>query len=455
MSTVDRSRLPAVGPSALFRPPQLRHTRLTNGVDVLTATHHRAPVLTLKLLLPVGAADDPDNRHGLAALTADVLDEGTCQLTDVDLHKALTRIGAYLGIGVSSDATTLTLTTLAKHAREAVALLLDVVVHPRLSSDDIDRVRDLRCNRILQMRQVPSAVADRVLMKSVYGSHPYGHLSIGTHTALSEIDASTVTEFHSRYYQAPGWTLVAVGDLSHDTLLETVESEVDRVVQGASYSPFVPGSRLQELPTVKNRLVFVPRPDAVQSEVRLGHPGVSRNSEDYHALLVLNMVLGGQFVSRINLNLREDKGYTYGAHTSFDFRVGRGLFSFRSSVQTSVTAAAIREAIQEIQEIQTTRLPTSHELRVARDALTRGFPRGLETASQVARVGTTLALHGLPVDEMDNFVQRVMAVDLDRVVAAASTHLHPDKLVTVVVGSPDEVLPSLETLGLGTPYLVE
>ena len=169
MKTVDRSRLPDVGSPVLFRPPQLRHTRLTNGVDVLTATHHRAPVLTLKLLLPVGAADDPDNRHGLAALTADILDEGTCQLTDVDLHKALTRIGAHLGIVVSSDATTLTLTTLAKHARAAIALLLDVVAHPRLSSDDIARVRDLRCNRILQMRQVPSAVADRVFMKSVYG----------------------------------------------------------------------------------------------------------------------------------------------------------------------------------------------------------------------------------------------------------------------------------------------
>ena len=453
--TVDRSCLPALGSPALFRPPQLRHTMLTNGVDVWTGAHHRAPVLTLKLLLPVGAADDPENQHGLAALTADILDEGTCQLTDVDLHKALTCIGAHLGIVVSSDATTLTLTTLAKHARKAIALLLDVVTHPRLSSDDIDRVRDLRRNRILQMRQVPSAVADRVFIKSVYGSHPYGHLSIGTHTSLSEIDASAVTEFHGRCYQAAGWTLVAVGALSHDTLLETVQSEVNRVIQKVPSSPFVPESRRQEPPTLRKSLVFVPRPDAVQSEVRLGHPGVSRNSEDYHALLVLNMVLGGQFVSRINLNLREDKGYTYGANTSFDFRVGRGPFSFSSSVQTSVTAAAIREAIQEIQEIQTTRPPTANELRVARDALTRGFPLGLETASQVARVGTTLALHGLPVDEMDNFVQRVMAVDLDRVVAAAKTHLHPDKLVTVVVGSPDEVLPSLESLGLGTPSLVE
>jgi len=453
--TVDRSRLPALGPPALFRPPQLCHTTLTNGVDVWTAAHHRAPVLTLKLLLPVGAADDPEDQHGLAALTADILDEGTCQLTDVDLHKALTRIAAHLGIVVSSDATTLTLTTLAKHARKAIALLLDVATHPRLSSDDIDRVRDLRCNRILQMRQVPSAVADRVFIKSVYGSHPYGHLTIGSHTSLSEIEASAVTGFHDRCYQAAGWTLVAVGALSHDTLLETVQSEVDRVIQGVPSSPFVPESRRQEPPTLRKPLVFVPRPDAVQSEVRLGHPGVSRNSEDYHALLVLNMVLGGQFVSRINLNLREDKGYTYGANTSFDFRVGRGPFSFRSSVQTSATAAAIREVIQEIQEIQTTRPPTANELRVARDALTRGFPLGLETASQVARVGTTLALHGLPVDEMDNFVQRVMAVDLDRVVAAAKAHLHPDKLVTVVVGSPDEVLPSLESLGLGTPFLVE
>ncbi len=453
--SVDRSRLPTLGPHPLFRPPGFRCSTLSNGVGVWTAAHHRAPVLTLRLLVPVGAADDPTDQFGLAALTADVLDEGTRDLTDVGLHVALSRIGAHLSVGVSSDATILTLTTLPKHAAEAMALLVDIAVHPRFDPDDCDRVRNLRLNRILQTRQVPTAVADRVFIESLYGAHPYGHLAIGTEPSLRPIDSSDLSAFHSRWYQPAGWTLVAVGGLSDDALLEVAKTELEPLSTVTPAVAICSRSRRQEPPPIADRLIFVARKDAVQSEVRLGHPGVSRASPDYHALLVLNMVLGGQFVSRINLNLREDKGYTYGARTAFDYRVGRGPFIFRSSVQTSATADAMREAIKELLDIRETRPPSERELAVARDALTRGFPLGLETATQVARVGTTLALHGLPADEMDRFVERVMAVDADAVLAAARAHLHPDRLVAVVVGSTEDVLPSLGSLGLGEPALMD
>ena len=452
---VDRGRLPALGPRPIFHPPAFRRSTLSNGVAVWTAAHRTAPVLTLKLLLPVGSADDPVGQSGLAALTADVLDEGTRDLTDVGLHEALTRIGGHLGIGVSSDATILTLTTLPKYAAEAMALLVDVAVHPRFDRDDCERVRDLRLNQLLQMRQVPAAEADRVFVESLYGPHPYGHLSVGTDESLRELDSSDISAFHRHWYQPDGWTLVVVGDLSDDALFGIAQSELEQVPSAASARAARGAPRLQDPPSITDRLVFVSRKDAVQSEVRLGHPGVSRTSPDYHALLMLNMVLGGQFVSRINLNLREDKGYTYGARTLFDYRIGRGPFVFRSSVQTSATADAIREVIRELREIRDARPPSERELAIARDALTRGFPLGLETASQVARAGTTLALHGLPADEMDRFVERVVAVDADAVVDAARAHLHPDELLAVVVGSPDEVLPSLGRLGLGEPALVD
>jgi zinc protease len=452
--SVDRSRLPALGPHPSFRSPGFRRSTLSNGVGVWTATHRRAKVLTLRLLIPVGSADDPVDQAGLAALTADVLDEGTRALTDVALHAALSRIGAHLGIGVSSDATILTLTTLPKHAVEAMALLVDVVVNPRFDSDDCERVRDLRLNRLLQMRQVPAAVADRVFIESLYGEHPYGHLLVGTDVSLSALDSSDISAFHDRWYRPETWTLVAVGDLTDDALLD-VGQILEAVPPVTSTVASRGVSRRQEPPAVADRLVFVSRKNAVQSEVRLGHLGVSREAQGYHALLVLNMVLGGQFVSRINLNLREDKGYTYGARTAFDYRVGRGPFVFRSSVQTSATVDAMSEAIKEFREIREARPPSERELAVAKAALTRGFPLGFETATQVARVGTTLALHGLPSDETDRFVERVMAVDTDAVVAAARAHLHPDELLAVVVGSPDDVLPSLGRLGLGEPALLD
>ena len=452
--TVDRSQLPALGPSPTFNLPQFRCSTLDNGSCVWTATHQRAPVLTFKLLVPVGAADDPVHQFGLAALTADVLHEGTHSRTGIQLHEALMGIGGHLGIQSSSDSTVLTLTTLPKHAAEAMALLVDVAARPRCDPNDCERVRDLRIHRIQQMRQVPSAVADRVFAESLYGAHPYGHAAIGTEAALGQLGSRDVSAFHERWYGLGRWTMIAVGDLPEADLLDVARSQLEGLTSHAT-SRLERESCLADAPSVKNRLVFVPRPNAVQSEVRLGHVGVARTSPDYHALLVLNMVLGGQFVSRINLNLREDKGYTYGARTSFDSRVGRGPFAFRSSVQTDGTVDAINEAIKEIDQIRNVNPPSVEELMVARNALTRGFPRSLETATQVARAGAALALHGLRPEELARFVDRVMAVEVETLARVANAHLHPDQLLAVVVGSPDDILPSLDRLGLGEPTLID
>jgi predicted Zn-dependent peptidase len=453
---VDRTQLPGVGTTAPFQTPAFRRATLDNGASVWTVSHRRAPVLTLRLLIPTGSATDPAGQWGLAALTADLLDEGTVERSDVELHEALTRLGAHLAIDASSDATVLSLTTLPKHAREALGLFVEVVTRPRFDADDCRRVRDLRSNRVLQMRQVPSAVADRVFIESLYATHPYGHLSIGTEESLRRLEVDDVRAFHQRWYRPDRWTLVTVGDLPDDELHALSEAAL-KEVSGPAVGGDVSDPDLPDPPRSdpEARLVFVPRPEAVQSEIRLGHAGVSRSSPDHHALLVLNMILGGQFVSRINLNLREDKGYTYGARTVFDWRVGRGPFLFRSSVQTGATADAISEVIREIDEIRTSRPVTEDELALARAALTRGFPRSFETASQVARAGTSLALHGLPLDEMSRFVARVAAVDVEAVSRAARSHLHPDRLLAVVVGSEADVLPSLQKLGLGQAALVD
>ena len=308
---------------------------LANGTRLWTVEHRRAPVLSLRLLIPAGASVDPSHQFGLAALTADLLDEGSADHTAIELHKALSRIGGHLSTEVTSDATVISLTTLARHLHEALGLLSEIVTRPRFDPDDVTRVRDLRLHRIRQMRQAPSAVADRVFLESLYGAHPYGHLAIGTDSALRTIGPAEVSAFHARWYVPSRWTLVAVGDVSVEELHVAADERFARGGQAVAPPPVV---SLPDPPPVHDRLVFVPRQGAVQSEIRLGHIGVARSSPDYYALRVLNMVLGGQFVSRINLNLRETKGYTYGARTAFDMRVGRGPFVLQVSVQTPATA---------------------------------------------------------------------------------------------------------------------
>ena len=446
---VDRTCLPAVGPDPPFRPPEFQQAELDDGTRLWTVRHRRAPILTVRLLLPSGAAVEPVEQAGLAALTAALLDEGSAEHSAIELHEALSCIGAHLHAEVTSDATVLSLTTLARHANEGLALMSEVATTPRFGVGDVERVRDLRLNHLRQLRQSPAAMADRAFLESLYGNHPYGHPAIGSETTLSDLGRADVVSFHDQWYARSPWTVIAVGDIPEDEL-RAVANDVFCRRGLAGDTPTV-ARVFPPPPPAAERMIFVPRPDAVQSEIRLGHLGVVRRSPDYYALRVLNMVLGGQFVSRINLNLREEKGYTYGARTVFDWRVGRGPFSLQASVQTSATVDALSESIREVADIRDFRPATDEEGVVAQAALTRGFPRSFETASQIARAGLHLALHGLPAHDYTQFVSRILSIDPEDVTRVASLHLQPDELSAVVVGSPPEVLDGLASVGLGAP----
>ena len=451
---VDRSRLPPAGVDPPYRLPEFHRSALPGGGSVRAAEHRRAPVVTFLLLLPAGSAADPAAAPGLAGLTADLLDEGTADRSGVELHRALLRIGGRLDTEVSSDAAIVGLTTLSRHARDGLRLLIEVVARPRFDPADVARVRDLRLNRIRQLRRSAGAVADRVFLETLYRSHPYGHPALGTEAGLKAAGPDDVAAFHRRRLLSPPWTLVAVGDVPPEELIADAERAcADAAAGGGGTS----GDRTPDAatppdpPPVRDRMVFVPREGAVQSEIRLGHAGPPRRAPDYHAACVLNMVLGGQFVSRVNLNLRETKGCTYGARTSFDWRVGSGPFRLQAGVQTSATADAVREAAREIAEIRGPRPPSARELETAKAALTRGFPRSFETAARIARAGVQLALHDLPDDDYTQFVPRIQAVGGDDVLQAAARCLRPDDLTAVVVGSRPDVLDSLSGLGFGDP----
>lgn len=454
MTRVDRTRLPAVGPDPAFRFPEIRKRHLPNGLELWTAEHRSVPVVTLVLLLGVGSATDPDDRPGLASITGDMLDEGAGARSALAVNDALARIGAQFDTEVGPDATVLTLTTLARFRTRAIELLADMVVRPQFDAHEYARVRELRASRLRQLRDVPSAVADRGFSALLYGDHPYGHLAIGSEEALERISVDDVSGFHQRAYRPTDATLIVVGDGTHDELAEsaaagfsswTGEAGRDGAIAAAMARAIAPPARQPR------RFLLADRPGAAQSELRMGHVALARSTPDYHALVVLNMVLGGQFVSRINMNLREDKGFTYGARTSFDFRRGPGPFQLQVSVQTSATAAAIREVLTEFEDIRGPRPVTARELDLARAALTRGYPRNFETAEQLARSAAQLALYRLPDDYFERFVPTVAALDLDRLAQVAATHLRADELATFIVGDRAAVEPTLGTVSLGEP----
>ncbi|HTM02041.1 MAG TPA: pitrilysin family protein [Vicinamibacterales bacterium] len=450
---VDRSHLPDVGPDPSFAFPSIVHHTLANGLRVRAVEHHSVPIITLALQLDGGSGGDTPGREGLAALVADMVDEGTGSLNAIDVSDALARIGGDYDIDVGPDATTFSLTTLTRFAERGASLLAAMVTTPALRDADFERVKRLRLDRLRQLKDSPPALAERAFLRLMYGSHPYGHLPIGADETLRRLTPADVATLHRDRFGPAAATMVVAGAMAAADLIALVDRAFGQWSAASDGSPETPASALTSFP-MPPRLALVARDAAAQSELRIGHLSARRDTPDYPALLVMNAVLGGQFVSRINLKLREEKGYTYGARTGFDWHKGLSPFALQASVHTVSTVDAIRDALAELEGIRGNRPPTPQELGLAKASLTRGYPRNFETAQQVARAVTQLALHDLPDTYFAEFVPKVHAVTADALVAAAHTYLDPSRLTTLIVGDYAAIRDTLPSLNLGEPELL-
>jgi zinc protease len=452
MTRVDRTRLPQPGPEPAFAFPGPDRCVLDNGLSLWTLQRGTLPLMTVMATIPAGSWYDPPETPGLASMTADMLDEGTAGMSAIEIQEALARLGAELETDAGHDAVTVTLTLLQRHLPEGLRLLANLMCRPTIADAEVERVRTLRLNRLRQLRDHPAALAERAYGDALYGTHPYAHLPFGSSESLQRLVPADVARFHASAYRPNVTTLIVVGPGSSDETRAAVEGAFGAWAPDTALPAGSPGATWPATPS--SRLVLIDRPGAAQTELRLGHVAVPRRTPEFHALLVLNTVLGGQFVSRLNLNLREQKGYTYGVRTAFEFRRQPGPFTLGTSVQTDATADAVAESLREIAEIRGPR-PVSHEeLRLAQQTLTLGYPRGFESTAQIARALSQLVLHQLPDDTFAVFSPRIRAQDADAVTAAARLHLDPDRLAVVAVGDVARIGDSLGRLGLGEPVVV-
>ncbi len=450
MSPVDRSRLPVPGPDRPFHFPRIARRTLPNGLELRAVTHSAVPVIAIVLLVPGGSSADPADRHGLVSITSGLLDEGSRGQSALDVADRVARIGGDLDLEVGADAVVVALTTLDRFCEPGLALVREIVSAPNLLADDFDRIRNLRLERLRQMQDHAGAMADRAFAHALYDGHPYGHLGLGTTASLTAVTVDETRLLHPALFSPEGATLVVVGDRHADALLDLASNAFGGWRARTSTMTIDRAAALAPPPARPlTTLGVVSRPGAAQSELRIGHVCAPRATPDYHALLMLNTVLGGQFVSRINLNLREAKGYTYGVRTGFDLRRGVGPFVLQTSVGTDVTVPAIREALNEIRDISSARPVTDDELSLGFATVSKGYPRGFETATQVARSVAQLALHGLPDSYFEEFIPRLARVTRDDVSRVAAHYLDLDKMTTLIVGDLDKMARSLPDLGLG------
>ena len=275
----NRTQPPPLGPERLFTFPEIHRTTLENGLKILTVEHHQVPLVSMLALVPAGASSDPPHHPGLAAITGDMLDEGSGDRSALEVHEALGRIGAQLELDVGHDATVLGLTTLERYLDRGLELVRDMLIRPRFEQREFDRVRDLRLNRLLQMKDMPPALADRAFTQLLYRNHPYGHLPIGSEGSLRNMMIRDIATFHRRAYVPAKTTLIAVGDAPHQRLTAAMVAAFEGW-SGTSPDPIPEPDTFPPPSPPPSRIALVHRGGAAQSELRIGHVALARKSPD-------------------------------------------------------------------------------------------------------------------------------------------------------------------------------
>jgi predicted Zn-dependent peptidase len=438
---------PTPGTPRPYDFPAIVRTELDNGLTVLVADLPGRPLTSASIVLTTGAVDEPEAEGGAAVLAARALTEGTERYDAVALIEATERLGASLHADSGWDATSISVDVPTTRLRPALELLAEVLLRPTFPSAEVERLRDERLNDLLQAQADPRRRADEAFIDTIYSpDSPYHRPSGGTRETVETLDTDVLRRAYARAVDPSRATLVIGGDLGGQDAVAMARDLLGSWV--ASGSVDAPSHIVDSAATTARRIRVVHRPGAVQTEIRIGHPGLPRRVPDFHAVSVMSAILGGLFNSRLNMQLREAKGYTYGASAGFDMRRGAGPFSARAAVNTEVTVPAVLDTLAELERMRDRPVEAS-ELAAARDFLVGVFPLRFETPGAVVGALAGLAVHDLPVDELIGYRGRIEAVDIDAVAAAARSHLQLDRAAIVLVGDADAFGPALEAAGLG------
>lgn len=450
----DRSQLPMPDefPSVGF--DAFERGSLSNGLDVIVATRDAVPVINMRLLIDAGFAADQGNLAGTANLAMSMLDEGTDKRDALAISEALGQIGAFVGAGANLDMSFVTLNTLVSELDEALGLYADIILNPAFPEAEIERLRGLQKAAIQREQATPRQMALRVFPKLLYGEdHAYSlpFTGSGTLDSLAEISRADLARYHDTWFRPNNATLVIVGD----TTLAEIKPKLERVF--ASWEPAeVPAKKLANVAhRDKETIYLIDRPGSQQSIIFAGHILPPKANEAEVAIQAMNDVLGGEFTARVNMNLREDKHWAYGAYTYVVDAKGQRPFIGIAPVQTDKTAESMAELRREMVEIIGDRPPEAAELDRVRNSSTLSLPGRWETAGSVAGSLAAIVRYGFEDDYWQRYPESIRALTLDEVSQAAQDVLRPDSLIWVVVGDRSVIEPAIEALGLGSVQLID
>jgi predicted Zn-dependent peptidase len=446
----DRTKPPQPGPTPVLKLPAIQKRQLSNGLPVWIVERHGVPVVQVNLVVLHGSADDPAGKFGLTSLMTAMLEDGAGSRSALQIADAIDFLGADLGIASTFDASAIRMHVPVARLAEALPIMADVALRPTFPQEELDRLRQQRLTAILQARDDPSSIASQAFPRVLYGTtHRYGTPTAGTAATIKAAMVADLREQYAAVFRPDSATLVVVGDVRPDSVIPLLEAGFSSWRSSGTAQPV-------RLPAVeeplKREVYLVDKPGAAQSQIRIGWIGVARSTPDYFPVQVMNTILGGSFSSRLNMNLREQHGYTYGASSSFDMRASAGPFVAGAGVQTDKTAESLTEFFNELNGILKT-VPED-EVERAKSYVALRFPSAFESTSDISRRLEDMLIYHLPDDYFATYVHNIEAVSPSEVARVAHKYVQPGRFAVVVVGDRKIIEPGIRALNLGTLKLL-
>ncbi len=447
-TTTDRTKIPEAGPVLAFTlldEAKLNRAQLSNGINLWLYRYKKLPVMQVYLVIHSGAFTDPVEKAGMTNLFAEMLDEGTKNRSALQIADDFDFLGTNFNTWSSMDGCGASMLSLREHLDSSLDVFADVIQNPEFPDNELNRIRQNVLTSILQEEDQPNVLATKVFVKTIYGKdHPYGYPRLGTTETVQTITTDDLKGKYNTYFKPNNASIIVVGDIDVPEVTGKLENALSGWTPGD-----VPAVDLPEIPDCDRSAIYVVnRPEAVQSQIRIGHRGLERTHKDYFPVRVMNQILGGQFTSRINLNLREDKGYTYGAASVWEMRKFGGHFMTTGAFQGEYTDKSVDEIMKELCRIKDQGV-TGEELEAAKDGTIRSLPRQFETPYQIAAQLSTVALYVLPDNYYDTYVDNVQQVSAEDVKRVADDYIYPSKVAVVAVGDAEKIKTPLEKLGIG------
>jgi len=441
---VDRSAPPKVGPPPVFRMAPIQRFTLSNGLRVVLLEKHEVPLVQINLVFSTGSVMDPEGKTGLASMTAAMLTEGAAGRDALALADAIDYLGAHISASSGYHTTSVSLLTPLAKLDSALALHADIALRPTFPPDELERKRKDRLTTLLQWRDEARAQASVMFNRELYGeTHPYGASAIGNEQAIRSLSIDDLQRFFSRYYRPNNAFVVVVGDVHVQMMKPRLEAAFGAWKSG----PLAPVPFPAIVQKEKRSVTIVDKPGAAQTEIRIGRAGSPRVTDDYYALVVMNTILGGSFSSRLNQNLRETHGYTYGAGSSFAFRLFAGPFLASAAVHTAKTDSALMEVLKELVAIM--KPVPAGELERAKNYVALGFPGDFQTVRDIALRLEEMMIYELPETYFSNYIDRILSVTGEDVQRVAKKFLDPERMAVVLVGDRKEIQEKIVAMKLG------